>query len=188
MFKRLLLSLCLFSAATMLHAQATPTASRQGDAQVGGSFSSAASDYGKRFNGFNIYGDFDFTQHWGVEARFNYVKAPSPSLLYEKTYEIGARYFRTYGRFVPYGKVMVGRGVFNYPPCPPPAAQNVSCANLAYNMFSLGGGTDVRVLPWLNIRADYEYQDWPSFRGTPNGSSGGLTPGMISIGAAYHFR
>ena len=172
----------------MLRAQATPTASRVGDAKVGASFATASSDYGVRFNGFNIYGDFDFLQHWGVEAKFNYVKAPSPSVLYEKTYEIGGRYFRTYGPVVPYVRAMVGRGVFNYPPCPPPASQTQSCANLAYNMYSLGGGADVKLRRWLYVRADYEFQNWLSFRGTPAGPGDGLTPQLFSIGAAYHFR
>ena len=160
---------------------------------VGGGYTSAVSDYGRRFTGFNIYGDFDFTQHLGVEARFNYAKAPSPSPLYEKTYEIGARYFRTYGPVVPYGRVMVGRGVFNYPPCPF-GNSNAACANLAYNMFSVGLGADVKVRSWLYVRGDFEYQKWPGFKGQVNdagqvvGPSNGLTPELFSIGAAYHFH
>jgi hypothetical protein len=67
---------------------------------------------------------------------------------------------------------MYGRGVFNFP-------NNV--ANLAYNMFAIGGGTDFSVLPYLNVRADYEYQFWHSF--PPQG----LNPQVITIGVAYHF-
>ncbi len=173
----------------MLHGQASPTASRRGDALVGGGYSTAASDYGVRFTGYNIYGDFDFTQHIGVEGRFNYVKAPSPSILYEKTYEVGARYFRTYGPLVPYGRIMVGRAVFNYPPCfGPPADQNVACANLAYNEAAFGFGTDVKVREWLYVRADYEFQHWFSFKGTPTSTPDSLAPTVFTIGAAYHFR
>jgi opacity protein-like surface antigen len=187
--KRLLLLLSLAGGTPLLHAQASATASRAGDILVGGGYSTAASDYGVRFNGFNIYGDFDFLSHFGVEAKFNYVKAPSPSILSEKTYEIGARYFRTYRRLVPYGKIMVGRGVFNYPACfGPPADQNVACANLAYNEVSAGIGTDVKVRPWLYVRADYEFQHWFSFRGTPTSTPDSLAPKVFSIGAAYHFR
>lgn len=176
----LLLSLAL--SAPLLRGQASPTASRAGDLQIGGGFTSAASDYGRRFNGGNAYATFDFREHFGVEADFHYVRQGNGSTLYEKTYEIGGRYTRTYGRFAPYGKVLVGRGVFNFPPCPPPAAQNVACANLAFNMYALGGGTDVHVRPWLNVRGDFEYQNWPGFPPT------GLTPLLVTLGAAYHFH
>ncbi len=166
----------------LLHAQAGPTAIRKGDLQIGAGYSNAQSDYGRRYAGFNIYGDFDFRSHWGVEANFHFVQAPSPGLEYEKTYEIGGRYFLTYGRFVPYAKIMIGRGVFNFPPAPPPASQTVPAANLAYNMYAPGAGVDVRVRPYLNVRGDFEYQQWPGF------PPSGLGPSVISIGAAYHFR
>ena len=189
MFKRLLLLLCLTGSASLLHAQASATASRPGDALLGAGYTTAASDYGVRFTGFDAYGDFDFTQHIGVEAKFNYVAPPSPNTLYEKTYEIGARYFRTYGPLVPYARVMVGRGVFNYPPCSGVnTSQSTACANLAYNMASGAIGTDVKVREWLYVRADFEFQHWFSFRGTPTSTPDSLAPTLFSIGAAYHFR
>ncbi len=187
MSRRILAIVGLLTGTTLLHAQATPTASRRGDAQVGAGYSNASSDYGPRFRGWNIYGDFDFTQHFGVEAEFHSIQPKSPTTLYERTYEVGGRYFRTYGRLLPYGKVLIGRGVFNYPPCSS-STKNVACANLAYNMFAIGGGADFRVREWLTVRGDYEYQNWPSFRGTIGGASNGLTPSIISVGAAYHFR
>lgn len=171
------LALC----APLLHGQASPTASRAGDLQVGGGFSSAASDYGRRFNGGFAYFDFDFRQHFGIEGNFHFVKQ-SNYTLYEKTYEIGGRYLRTYGNFVPYGKVMYGRGVFNFPPCPPPADQSKACANLAYNLYALGAGVDYKLNTSIHLRGDFEYQRWPGFPPT------GLTPVLISVGAAYHFH
>jgi hypothetical protein len=67
---------------------------------------------------------------------------------------------------------MYGRGVFNFP---------YDVANLAYNLFAGGVGADVRVLPYLNLRLDYEYQRWLSFPPT------GLTPQILTVGVAYHF-
>jgi opacity protein-like surface antigen len=55
-------------------------------------------------------------------------------------------------------------------------------ANLAYNIFAIGAGVDYHVLPGLNVRAEYEYQQWLSF--PPNG----LTPKIFSVGAAYRFH
>lgn len=172
--KRAFAIVMLVGSGSLLHGQASPTASRRGDAQVGGGYSIASPDYGQpKIKGFNFYGDFDFTRHLGVEAEFHFVKAPGNGAIYEKTYEIGGRYFRTYGRVIPYGKIMVGRGVFNYP-------GNV--ANLAYNMYAIGAGSDFRIKDWLNARADYEYQNWTGF------PTSGLTPQVFSIGVAYHFR
>lgn len=187
MLPRILILLTLLAGAPRLFAQASATASRRGDLLVGAGYTSGESDYGSRFTGFNIYGDVDFARHFGVEANFHKMDART-STLYEKTYEIGPRYFRTYGPFVPYGKIMLGRGVFNYPPNPPPAPQNQARANLAYNMYAFGFGTDIKVRPYLYLRADFEYQKWPGFRGYETGPANGLTPELFSFGAAYHFR
>ncbi len=154
-------------------AQGNSTISRIGDLQVGGGYTSANSDYlSNRINGYTFYGDFDFFCHLGVEADFHQVRDSGSSKVYERTYEVGVRYVRHYGRLGPYAKIIIGRGVFNYP-------QNE--ANLAYNMYGLGGGIDIAILPRINVRGDYEYQNWSSFK--PNG----LTPQLITIGVAYHF-
>jgi hypothetical protein len=159
----------------MLHSQSAPTAERVGDLKIGGAFSTANSDYGDRYNGGAAYADFDFLPHIGVEGEFHFVKDPAD--LYEKTYEIGPRYFRTYRNFVPYAKAMYGRGVFNYP-----ALADGFRPNLAYNMAALGIGVDYKVRPYLYVRADWEYQVWFGFQGSS------LTPSILTLGAAYHFR
>jgi opacity protein-like surface antigen len=71
---------------------------------------------------------------------------------------------------------MYGRGVFNS------TYRGQTTANIAYNMLAFGGGLDYRVLPYLNIRGDYEYQRWFGF--PPNG----LTPSVVTVGVAYRFR
>ncbi len=159
--------------------QALPTAARAGDLQLGGGFTIANSDYSPdHVKGLLVYGDFDFREHFGVEAEFHHV---SGDQLYERTYEIGGRYVRHYGLLAPYAKVLVGRGVFNFPlPASAPAgSQN---PNLAYNILAAGIGVDLAVRRTINARIEYEYQTWPGF--PPNG----LQPSMISIGAAYHFN
>ena len=172
----------VFLAATSAgRAQASATASRFGDVQLGGGFVNAQSDYVRsRLNGYNIYADLDFRHNFGAEIEYHYLTDGDQLVHeYQRTYEIGARYSRHYGRFQPYGKIMIGRGVQNYP---------YNVANFAYNMGALGGGTDFRVRPHINLRLEYEYQHWFSFRRdaltAPNDS---LTPNMLSIGAAYHF-
>ena len=174
MLKRLTLLCFLFSGlAVSLHAQATATATRSVDLQVGGGFVTADSDYAdNRYKGGFVFVDLDVTQHFGAEFEIHQVYSPYGDDVHERSYEIGPRYSRTYGRFVPYVKVMYGRGVFNF-------QDNV--ANLAYNMFAGGIGTDYKVTHHINARAEYEYQHWSSFQDSS------LSPSLISLGAAYHF-
>jgi hypothetical protein len=174
MLKRIVTLISLAAVTSMLHAQALPSSSRVGDLKIGGGFSTADSDYGDRYNGGGAYFDFDFVPHIGVEGEFHFVKDSSD--LYEKTYEVGGRYFRTYGRFVPYAKLMYGRGVFNFP------SVGGYHANLGYNLAAGGVGADYKVKPWLYARADWEYQEWFAFEGSS------LTPNILTVGAAYRFR
>lgn len=177
MFTRVLVFIGLACAASVLNAQASPAASRSADFQVGIGFTTANSDYlPRRLPGGAAYFDFDFTRHLGIEGVFHFVKDGKGSEIYEKTYEIGGRYHLTYGRLMPYGKVMYGRGVFNFPAYP-----SYRHPNLAYNLFVGGAGLDYKILPHLNGRADFEYQQWMGF--PPNG----LTPTLLTFGAAYRF-
>lgn len=182
---RILLLICLVTfTGTRLHAQATPTASRGGDLQIGALFVYGNSDYRpQNFKGYGAYATFDFLYHVGIEGEFHQLNDPNAADgVYERTYEIGPRYVLHYGRFHPYGKVMYGRGVFNYPNLADTSGNLVPTANLAYNILAGGVGVDYRVLPSMNVRVDYEFQQWLSF--PPNG----LTPKVLGIGVAYHFH
>ena len=166
-----------------LHGQAAATASRVADLQIGAMFNLANSDYRPaKFKGFGFYSTYDFKYHIGIEGEFHQINDPNTTEgIYERTYEIGPRYVLHYGRFAPYAKGMYGRGVFNYPPLfGDPKLGPI--ANLAYNIFAIGAGVDYHVMPSLNVRAEYEDQQWLSF--PPNG----LTPRIFSVGVAYRFH
>jgi opacity protein-like surface antigen len=172
---RIIVFIGILGTASMLHAQSEPTASRLGDLKIGGGFSTANSDYADRYSGGAVYANFDFLPHIGVEGEFHFVKDSSD--LYEKTYEVGGRYFRTYKKFVPYAKAMYGRGVFNFPPL-----ADGFRANLAYNLMAGGIGVDYKATPHIYARADWEYQYWFGF------SNSSLSPNILTVGAAYRFR
>jgi len=173
---RIIVFIALLGATSIVHAQSLPTGSRVGDLKIGGGFSTANSDYGYRYNGGAAYIDFDFRPNLGVEGEFHFVRDSAD--LYEKTYEVGGRYFHPYKkRWVPYGKVMYGRGVFNFPPL-----GDGFRANLAYNLIAGGVGVDYKAKPWLYVRADWEYQKWFGFQNSS------LSPNILTIGAAYRFR
>ena len=78
--------------------------------------------------------------------------------------------YRVYRKFVPYAKVMYGRGVFNYPPL-----SDGFRPNLAYNLVARTHRTDYRVKPWLYARADWEYQTWLGFQNSS------LSPNIFTV-------
>jgi hypothetical protein len=182
MLKNTLLLLTLvLGAALTAQAQKLPTAEKRLDIQAGGSFVYGHSDYGTTLKGYGIYGNIDFKPHFGLVLDFH--QAPGVNKINERTYEIGGRYVRHYGRINPYGKIMYGRGVFNFPP-PSFEPGGPSSGSLAYNLGAIGGGVDYRLRRSINLRGDYEYQIWKSGPALVNG----LTPWLASIGAAYHFH
>lgn len=168
-------AMALFAPATSL-GQSMPTASRVGDLQIGGGFEFASSRYNSApitLIGGAGYFTFDWRNHWGVEGDFHHARADEDNTVYERTYEAGPRLFVTRGAWTPYAKLLVGRGVYNF---------HDGVANIAYNLYTYGGGVDYRIARSLNVRADYELQNWVNF---PLGT---LHPSVVTIGVAYHFN
>jgi hypothetical protein len=126
-----------------------------------------------RIRGLAAYADFCFRDNLSVEIEFHQLNDPA-SAVYQRTYELGGRYMRHYGNFIPYAKGLCGRGVLNFPD---------NQANLAYNLFAAGAGVDYAIHPRINLRADLEYQYWMS----APGPGLHLAPNLFMIGAAYHF-
>lgn len=184
MLSKIVIFACLAgSALPFLHGQAVYTAGKRFDIQAGGTFVLTRSDYGTQdFKGAGVYSTIDFRRHLGIELDFR--QAGGPLNTYERNYEAGLRYVLHYNRVAPYAKLMIGRGVFNFPPYPNDPS-GLASANLAYNMYAFGGGADYSLKPYLNLRADFEYQDWGS---DPYLLTTGISPMVFSVGAAWHFR
>ena len=123
----------------------------------------------ENFKGYGFYATYDFKYHVGIEGEFHQINDPdSTEGIYERTYEIGPRYVLRYGRYNPYAKLMYGRGIFNYPNLVDGVSNTPTpTANIAYNIGAIGAGLDYRVLIGMNVRAEYEYQQWFGF--PPNG-------------------
>ena len=168
--------LCYFVAARPLRAQSLPTASRAGDLQIGGGFVFGHSNFNSTPTGLiggAGYFTFDPRPHWGGEFSFRQSRSTVDNTVTERTYEIGPRLVVHRGRLAPYAKGLYGRGVYNFPN---------SVANIAYNMYTFGGGADLAITRAINIRADYEYQTWLGF------PLGHFNPNIVTIGVAYHFH
>jgi hypothetical protein len=173
-------------ASSKVFAQASSTASRAGDLQVGASVNFALGDYpdlsSNNFFGYGFYATFDFKPHWGIDGAYHQVSETGGNEgVYERSFEIGPRYVRHHGdRWDGYLKATVGRGILNFPKLPSdPNGQ--PAANLAYNIVAGGVGIDYSFRPSINFRAEYEVQYWLNFPVT-------LTPQVFTIGAAYHFH
>jgi hypothetical protein len=172
--------------------QAIPGATRVLDVQVGGTFTYAFPDYTpQNALGYGIFGTFDFTPHWGAELDFHSVSIQQHSPAKETSFEYGARYHRTYGRYNPFIRGGAGRGTFDSAPDFSQAG-----ADPAYNMLSFGGGADIEITPRFSVRAGGIYQRWftGGVTGPPNsGGPGtdvllphGLTPVLYEVGVSYH--
>lgn len=159
-------------------AQAMPTAVAKGALQIGGGYTIAKPDYGQmNIAGFSGFADFDFKSHVGLEGSVHYIAFVTPTDLAENTYMVGPRFFTHRGRLTPYGKVLFGIGDLVIQE----TQDNVGRSPGADLAYSFGGGLDIVATQHLIVRAiDFEYQHW--------NYGNGLTPIVVTVGAAYRFR
>jgi len=170
-----------FAASSQLHGQALPTATRNGLLQAGGGITSAQTDeFTPRITGITGYVGLDFTKHLGIEADIHMLSIITPQDFVEKSYLLGARYVWHHGRLNPYIRVMGGIG---QSAIQQPSQTYVPGTPGTYMVIAGAGGLDIRLPHHINVRAiDFEYQMWPNF--PPNG----LSPTLITCGAAYRFN
>jgi hypothetical protein len=168
----------VFSATSIGHTQALPTATAKGAFQVGGGWTFGMPDYGqKNIQGVSAYADFDFRQHIGVEASYHYISLITPTDLGENSIFVGPRFNFLHSRYNIYGKVLFGIGTINIQE----VQDNPQGGAGSYTAYGFGGGVDIRATKHINVRAvDLEYQHWTYLSG--------LTPVAITFGAAYRFR
>jgi outer membrane protein with beta-barrel domain len=168
----------VLAASSMARAQALPTATAAGNLQVGAGYTYAKPDYGtESIKGASAFLDFDFRPHIGIEAAYHYIAFITPTDLAEDSFFVGPRFVLPYGRVNIYAKGMIGDGDLVI------QEQQDNVGRQAGNFFaySIGGGVDIRATNHIIIRAiDLESQHW--FYQT------GLTPFVLTVGAAYRFR
>jgi hypothetical protein len=158
--------------------QALPTATAAGNLQIGGGYTYAKPDYGDvSIKGATAFADFDFSPHAGIEANFHYIALVTPSDLAEDSIMVGPRFILPRGRLNIYAKAVFGTGDLVIQE----AQDNAGRQAGYYFAYGFGGGLDIRATEHIEIRAiDVESQHW-SYQT-------GLTPLVVTIGAAYRFR
>jgi Outer membrane protein beta-barrel domain len=169
----------VLSLTAMGRAQALPTATAKGSFQVGAGYTYADPDYGqKSIQGVSAFANFDIGLHAGLEADMHYVALITPLDLAENTYLIGPRLILPYGRFKLYGKFLAGIGDLVIQE----QQDNIGHPSGLYFAYAGGGGLEYRATDRINVRIiDVEAQKWPNY-------GNGLSPLVITVGAAYHFR
>ena len=170
---------CALAVTASAGAQALPTATAAGNFQVGGGYTIANPDYGQKdIKGITGFADFDFSPHVGVEATVHYVALVTPTDLAENTYLVGPRFLISRGRFNLYAKGLIGEGDLVIQEI----QDNIGHPGGFYFAYAMGGGVDIRATNHIVIRAfDAELQKWPNY-------GNGLSPVVITFGAAYRFR
>jgi opacity protein-like surface antigen len=134
--------------------------------------------------------NFDLHDKYGIEGEARWLHWHGNGGMVESNYFAGPRY-RLYriSRFALWGKLGLGGAWITTPDYP--AAGSLKGSYFAY---APGATLNFRLNRTISIRADYEYQIWPSFAGPPtyNSATGkveqnasGLTPNGISVGVNY---
>ncbi len=167
---------CVFGLSINSHAQAVPTASRNGTLQLGAGVTFDSTDYTPEMTkGVSVYGDFDFTKHIGVEGDIHFASIVAPGDVGEDSYLFGPRYVVRRNRISAYAKAVFGIGRLNY------QFDTSPHSSATYKIYAFGGGVDIKATRSINIRAiDVEFQKWPGY-------GNGLSPIVTTIGVAYSF-
>jgi len=170
---------CMLSAASAGHAQSLPTAEAKASLWIGGGLTYANPDYGQKpIEGVSGFADFDFGPHLGIEADIHYIALVTPLDLAENSYLVGPRLLLRRGRFTLYGKALAGYSDLVIQEL----QDNAGHAGGLYFAYAIDAGVDIRVTNRISVRAfDVESQRWPSY-------GNGLSPTVVTIGAAYHIR
>jgi hypothetical protein len=177
-YRRILLILSLFTFSCAAYGQALPTADRNLQVQIGGAVSLGNPDYDdKDIKGVSLFVDLDYGAHWGIEGDIHDITISTPQDIGQSSALLNIRYKLNYGKIHPHIRAGAGLAYFDFDKGFYPANSSTS-----YGVYDIGAGVDYSATRKLHIRVlDFEYQDWKNF--PPNG----LTPYILSIGAAYNF-
>jgi Outer membrane protein beta-barrel domain len=182
MLQRILILGAILLSSAYARAQVVPDAAVGNPlVTVGGYFSFFDADYAaNQVAGPGAFIDWSPPRffHLGLEGEGRWLNLNGANSFSEYNYLVGPRYRIpvSWRRLRPYAKVMVGAGEVNFP------------YHLGYGSYfaiAPGGGVDYDLRPRWKLRADYEYQFWPSAPGIPGISSGALKPNGVSAGISF---
>lgn len=193
MLKQMVPLVLLFFPAVLAAQSPRSAAGGIGGISVGGEFSTFNPDYtcsssipfrcSPQALGLTALFDFDVRSGWGAEGETRWLRWNIPAGQVESTYLVGPRYrLIMRGHFSAWAKVLLGGGWITTAHYPQPGSLKGS-----FFVYAPGGTVEYRLTPHLSARADYEFQEWPSFAAGVAGHNHGLTPNGLSFGMAYRF-
>jgi hypothetical protein len=186
-----LLLVLVFLAAPASFAQVGEAGSQQGlPLVIGGGYSNFATDYGPsgtRMSAIAAWADF-YPQDLPAKLAGLGIEVEGRDMNYGATFRMrqttgmgGVIYSLPHWySFRPYAKFIAGLGSIDFP------NQGTIAHPYSHDTFLVtapAGGADIRVLPHVWIRAEYQFQQWHQAFG-PND----LTPNGITVGASWDFR
>jgi hypothetical protein len=161
-----------------MQAQAPATAEGPGSyAAVGGGGSGFESDYGQNLlSGYFAFADVNPTWRYGFEGEARFLRYNAHQDVTEDNYLVGVRVsILRRGRFIPYGKFLVGAGHITLP---------YGDAQGTFFELAPGAGLDFALNDRWSLRLpDFEYQVWPQF-----GPYGALHPYGVSGGVSFRLN
>jgi len=173
-----LLTSCLLASggAGAAHAQASYAATRVQPFSVFVAGSRINPDFGSHRNyGFTV--GADYTRHYqflnpSLEGRISHAGGADAGIT---SYMGGLRGGREYGRFHPYGDILLGYGKITFTH---PSGQYLQDNSI---VFGLGGGLDYDLLRNFAVKGDFQLESWKLGSGNNR-----QTPTLFSIGIVYH--
>lgn len=176
----ILLASCFLLSPGRLSSQVVPAArGRSSNIWTGAEYSSFLPDFGpsQRITGIGAYVDWNLTPRMGIEGEARFLRFGGFSGESQDDYQAGPRVtLLRRGRLAPYAKVLVGIAQNDFP---------FKIGTGRYLALAPGGGLDYRLSLRCEIRAEYEYQLWPSAPGVSGEPSNGMKPNGFSVGFAY---
>ena len=128
--------------------------------------------------------DVNLRSKWGAEGEARWLHWGGLGNMVEANYLLGGRYrIYRWSRMNIWAKFLLGGGWITTPYYPQAGSLKGS-----YFAYVPGISADYPISHRISLRADYEYEIWPSFVGPPTGATlhnHGLTPNGVSVGFVY---
>lgn len=130
-----------------------------------------------RITGIGVYADWSVKSRWSVEGEARFLRFNGFYGEAQDNYLIGPKVqLVRLGKVRPYAKFLVGLGQDDFP---------LTIGTGRYLVLVPGAGADYRLTRKIALRAEYEYQFWPSAPGIVGEPNNGMKPSGFSAGLAY---
>lgn len=194
MFKQMVPLVLLFIPAALIGQSPKSAVGGYATLSAGGEFSTFNPDYtcsssipfdcSPQALGPTAFFNLNLRPRWGADGEARWLNWKQQEGQLESTYLAGPRFrLVRYDRVSAWAKILLGGGWITTAHYPQPGSLKGS-----YFVYAPGATLEYHLKSRLSLRADYEFQEWPSFVAGVPGHDHGLTPNGMSFGVAYNIR